>query len=262
MRNKNQLTFWEHIDELRECIIRICVVFVLCSVIAFFFKEEIFSIVFAPRGKDFITYKLMVDLNELLNYSTTIKCDEIKLINTGLASQFMIHFKLAFQVGFLLSFPYLLFQSIKFVSPALHKQEKKYVISISICSCIMFALGTLLAYYIIFPFTYQFLSTYQVSELVENLISLQSYIDNFISITLFCGIAFNIPIFAWILAKFGVINAPMMKEYRRHCIITILIIAAIITPTSDIFTLALVSTPLLLLYEISIFIVSRTKKIL
>lgn len=254
MSNKDQLTFWEHLDELRDCIIKICIAFVLCSVVAFFFKEEIFAFILAPGGVNFITYDLLSDFNiGVINTSNT--AENVNLINTGLASQFVIHIKMALQAGFLISFPYLLFQLFKFISPALHKKEKKYTIMVCIFSSFLFAIGFALAYFIIFPFTYQFLSTYQVSGNVENLISLQSYIDNFIAISLFCSIAFEMPIFAWVLAKLGVINAKIMKEYRRHSIIAILLIAAIITPTSDIFTLALVSLPLILLYEISIVIV-------
>lgn len=254
MSNKDQLTFWEHLDELRDCIIKICIAFVLCSVVAFFFKEEIFAFILAPGGVNFITYDLLSDFNiGVINTSNT--AENVNLINTGLASQFVIHIKTALQVGFLLSFPFLLYQLFKFVAPALHKKEKRYAISVCICSTLLFSIGFTLAYFIIFPFTYQFLSTYQVSGNVENLISLQSYIDNFIAISLFCSIAFEMPIFAWVLAKLGVINAKIMKEYRRHSIIAILLIAAIITPTSDIFTLALVSLPLILLYEISIVIV-------
>ncbi|MBE6328681.1 MAG: twin-arginine translocase subunit TatC [Bacteroidales bacterium] len=254
MSNKDQLTFWEHLDELRDCIIKICIVFVVCSIVAFFFKEEIFAFILAPGGENFITYELISDFNTGF-ISSANNSGKVKLINTGLASQFVIHIKTALQVGFLLSFPFLLYQLFKFVAPALHKKEKRYAISVCICSTLLFSIGFTLAYFIIFPFTYQFLSTYQVSGNVENLISLQSYIDNFIAISLFCSIAFEMPIFAWVLAKLGVINAKMMKEYRRHSIIAILLIAAIITPTSDIFTLALVSLPLILLYEISIVIV-------
>lgn len=254
MSNKDQLTFWEHLDELRDCIIKICIVFVVCSIVAFFFKEEIFAFILAPGGENFITYELISDFNTGF-ISSANNSGKVKLINTGLASQFVIHIKTALQAGFLISFPYLLFQLFKFISPALHKKEKKYTIMVCIFSSFLFAIGFALAYFIIFPFTYQFLSTYQVSGNVENLISLQSYIDNFIAISLFCSIAFEMPIFAWVLAKLGVINAKIMKEYRRHSIIAILLIAAIITPTSDIFTLALVSLPLILLYEISIVIV-------
>lgn len=261
MSNKEKLTFWEHLNELRECIIKICIVFVACSIVAFFFKEEIFAIVLAPRGENFVTYRLIENFNNLIINGTS-DFNDVKLINTGLANQFIIHIKMALQVGFFLSFPYLLFQLFHFISPALHKNEKKYAISVAIFSCLLFALGFILAYFIIFPFTYQFLSNYQVSSDVENLISLQSYIDNFLAISLFCSIAFEMPVFAWLLGKLGIINANVMKEYRRHSIIVILLIAAIITPTSDVFTLALVSLPLLLLYEISIWIVRfcRTDK--
>lgn len=257
MKSKNQLTFWEHLDELRECIIKICVAFVLCSVVAFFFKEEIFAFVLAPGNKDFFTYNLIFRFSNFITNSAN-ELSNINLINTGLAGQFVTHIKTSFQVGFLVSFPFLLFQLFKFVSPALHKKEKKYVISVSIFSCLLFGIGFALAYLIIFPFTYQFLSSYQISGNVVNLITLQSYIDNFIAISLFCGIAFEMPIFAWTLAKLDIINSEIMKEYRRHCIIAILVIAAIITPTSDVFTLALVSLPLYLLYEISIKVVHFT----
>ena len=143
------------------------------------------------------------------------------------------------------------------MSPALYSNERKYVVRVVGSGYVMFMLGVLLSYFLIFPLTFRFLGTYQVSSDVENMIALQSYISTLILMSLAMGIVFEIPILSWLFAKLGFISADFMKRYRRHAVVIILIVAAVITPTSDIFTLSLVALPMWLLYEVSIWIVKR-----
>ena len=151
-----------------------------------------------------------------------------------------------------------MYQLFRFVSPALYANERKYVVRVVGYGYFMFMVGVLISYFLIFPLTFRFLGTYQVSDQVENMISLQSYISTLLMMSLAMGIVFEIPILSWLFAKLGFISADFMRRYRRHAVVIILVMAAIITPTSDVFTLLLVSLPMWLLYEVSIWIVKRS----
>lgn len=253
MDNDKQ-SFWDHLDVLWAAIIKIVAVTVIFGVLAFFFKEQLFSIVLAPKDSEFITYRLFNTINGLVTNSY-VSDFSIKLINTGLAEQFIIHMKTAICAGVICASPYIIYQLFRFVSPALYTNERKYVIRVVGSGYLMFIMGVLLSYYLIFPLTFRFLGTYQVSGEVENMITLQSYISTLMMMSLAMGIVFEIPILSWLFAKLGFLSANFMCHYRKHAIIIILIVAAIITPTSDIFTLSLVAFPMWVLYEISIYIV-------
>ena len=168
--------------------------------------------------------------------------------------------KAAFCVGALLASPYILYQLFRFVSPALYSNERRYALRVVVGGYVMFLVGVAISYFLIFPLTFRFLGTYQVSGEVENLIALPSYISTLLTMSLAMGLVFEIPMLAWLFAKLGFLSAPFMRHYRRHAIVLILVVAAIITPTSDVFTLSLVALPMWLLYEASIFIVKRTNK--
>jgi sec-independent protein translocase protein TatC len=154
--------------------------------------------------------------------------------------------------------PYVLYELYGFISPALRENEKKHTTAIVTWSYLLFMMGVVLNYFIIFPLAFRFLGTYQVSADVPNIITLASYIDMLTTLTLLMGIMFELPILSWFLAKLGMINANFMKQYRRHAFVAILVVGAVITPTTDIFTLLLVAAPIYLLYELSINIVRRT----
>ena len=246
-------TFWDHLDVLRGVLLRILAVTLLFTVVAFCFKDEVFSVVLAPKSPDFILYRLLSDLASRLGMSGT-EWFEVSLINTGLAQQFMIHMKTAFCVGLIVASPYILHQLFGFVSPALYDKERKYSLRLLIGGYIMFLLGVAISYFIIFPLTFRFLGTYQVSAEVTNLISLESYMSVFIMLCLFMGIMCELPVLSYIATKAGIIDSGFLKRYRRHAILVILVVCAIITPTSDAFTLLIVSLPIWLLYEASILI--------
>ena len=248
MSDTPSMTFWDHLDELRGVIIRVLVVAAVGAAAAFCLKDELFAIVLAPRTSDFITYRLM-----------GIEPFSIHLMNIGLTEQFMIHLKTAFYAGILLTSPYIIYQLFRFVSPALYDNEKRYAILLCTSGYLMFMLGTALNYLLIFPLTVRFLGTYQVSPDVANMLTLQSYIDTLLMMNLVMGIVFELPVVSYLLGKMKLINATMMKAVRQHAFIAILIISAIITPTTDAFTLFVVALPIWLLYELSILIVRITQ---
>lgn len=250
-------SFWDHLDVLRAAIVKSLLVAVVFGVAAFCFKEELFAVILAPKNADFITYRLLYSLSDLVTEADTPDF-LVKLINTGLAEQFIIHMKTAFCVGVLCASPYILYQLFRFVSPALYSNERKYVTRVVGGGYAMFLLGVSVSYFLVFPLTFRFLGTYQVSGEVENMIALQSYISTLMTMSLAMGVVFEIPILSWLFAKLGFLSAGFMRRYRKHAIVVILVVAAIITPTSDVFTLSLVALPMWILYEVSIWIVDKT----
>ena len=241
------LTFWDHLDELRGVLIRILVITAIAAVASFCLKEELFAVVLAPRSSDFITYRVM-----------GVEPFCINLMNTGLTEQFMIHLRTALYAGVLVALPYILYQLFRFVSPALYDHERRYATLLVGSGYMMFMMGTLLNYLLIFPLTVKFLGTYQVSPDVANMLTIQSYIDTLLMMNFVMGIVFELPVVCWLLGKMGLVTAQIMSQWRRHAVVVILIVAAIITPTTDAFTLFLVALPIWLLYEMSIWIVRIT----
>ncbi len=247
--SKQAATFWEHLDVLRWTIIRSLVVVVAFAVVAFCLKDWLFRVVLAPTTSDFVTFRLM----GAAPFS-------IHLVNTGLTEQFMTHIRTAVYAGLLCASPYVLYQLFRFVSPGLYDNERHAAHWIVGSAYIMFMLGTLVCYFIIFPLTVRFLGTYQVSTDVTNMLTLQSYIDTLIPMCLVIGVIFELPVVCAILGRMGLISGGLMRSYRRHAVVVILIVAAIITPTTDIFTLLVVSLPIWLLYEVSILLVPSSSK--
>ena len=239
-----QATFWEHLDQLRFAILRSLGVTVALAVVMFCLKEPLFQVVLAPRSSDFITYRL-IGADDF----------ELHLINIGLTEQFMTHLRVALYTGLLLALPYVLFELFRFVSPGLYQNERRAAGWLVGSGYVMFALGILICYFIIFPFTVRFLGTYQVSTDIDSMLTLQSYIDTLITLSFLIGVTFELPVVCAVLGRLGLIHGRLMRSYRRHAIVAILVVAAIITPTTDVFTLLVVSLPIWLLYEFSILLV-------
>lgn len=234
----------------------------VCAIVAFCFKDALFGVILAPQNPDFITYRLLQRIAECFSGAgegSDMLPLGVRLINTGLAQQFLLHVKTSAYVGLMLASPYIIYLLFRFVSPALYDKERRYAVHLVSSGYVMFVLGILLSYFLIFPLTFRFLGTYQISNVVENTVTIESYIDTLLMISLSMGIVFEIPVLCWIMGRMGIINASMMRHYRRHVIVALLIIGAIITPTADVFTLLLVSMPMWLLYELSIFIVARVR---
>ena len=240
------LTFWDHLDELRSSLLRMLGVIVLFGIIAFVLKDELFAIVLAPRSSDFLTYRLL-----------GVEDFQLHLMNTGLTEQFMIHMRTAMYAGLLVASPYILYELFRFVSPGLYQNERRYAVWIVGAAYLMFLIGTLVNYLVVFPFTVRFLGTYQVSPDVANMLTLQSYVDTLLGMSLVMGVVFELPVVCGLMGKMGLINGHLMAQYRRHALVAILIVAAIITPTTDAFTLFVVAVPIYLLYELSIVIVRK-----
>jgi len=254
------MTFWDHLDALRDVILRVLAVALVGFIVAFCFKEPLFRLILAPSSPDFVLYRWISGLAGWAGLDASGLSDfNVDLFSTTLTAQFMIHMKMAFYISLVVIMPYTLYLVFGFISPALYSNERKSTTKVVIWSYILFMTGIILDYLIIFPLAFRFLGTYQVNPDIPNVITLESYTDLLITLTLLMGILFELPILAWLLGKLGIIDAAFMKKYRRHAIVVILIIAAIITPTTDIFTLTIVTLPIYLLYEVSIGIVNRSK---
>ena len=258
LKDDSGQTFWDHLDVLRGVLIRVLIVVLFLTVVAFVLKDEVFGIVLAPKSPDFVLYRWLSVVSAKLGFNVVDTFD-VELINTGLAQQFMIHMKTAFCVALIVASPYILHQLFGFVSPALYANERKYSVRLLVGGYIMFLFGVALSYFLIFPLTFRFLGTYQVSSEVTNLISLESYMSVLIMLCLFMGIMCELPVLSYIATKAGIIDSGFLKRYRRHAILVILVVCAIITPTSDALTLLIVSLPIWLLYEASILISGRAK---
>ena len=241
-------TFWDHLDVLRASLIRMAIAVVIFGIVAFCMKEALFSIVLAPCSSDFITYRLL-----------GAEAFHIHLMNTGLTEQFMIHMRTAIYAGLLVASPYILYELFRCVSPGLYQNERHYAVWIVGAAYLMFIIGTLINYFVVFPLTVRFLGTYQVSPDVANMLTLQSYIDTLLGMSLVMGVVFELPVVCALMGRMGLLTDHFMAEYRRHAVVAILVVAAIITPTTDVFTLFIVALPIYLLYEVSIQIVRITK---
>lgn len=250
-------TFWDHLDALRSVLVRSVVVVIVFACVAFVFKEELFAFVLAPGKADFVAYKWLGRASALWGGDAATPFT-LSLINTGLAQQFMIHVKTAFCAGLLCASPYIIYELFRFIAPGLYDAERRVAVGVAGGGYVMFMAGVAVSYLIVFPLTARFLGEYQVAPDVPNLITLESYMSTLIMLTLAMGIVFEMPVVAWLLARLGLLTPGFMRGYRRHAVVVIVIAAAIITPTSDAFTLLVVSLPMWLLYELSIFIVSRT----
>ena len=242
-------SFWEHLEDLRGSLIRILAAMFVFSIVAFCFKDLLFRIVLAPKDSTFFMYKLFGGGDF-----------SIQLMNIGLTEQFMIHLKTAFAFGILMASPYIIKVLFDFIRPALYENERQHSVGLVLTAYVMFLIGVVVNYLVVFPLTVRFLGTYQVSEQVSNMLTLQSYMDTLIMMSIVFGIIFEIPIISWLLARFGLLKAEWMTRFRRHAIVAILVIAAIITPTGDAFTLLIVSLPIWLLYELSVVVVRRVER--
>lgn len=252
------MTFWEHLDELRKVLFRSALILLGAAIVFFIFKDFMFKIVFAPTDDHFVLYRF-VDKILALFHQEPLGPFKLKIINIDLPAQFFIHISTSFYFAIVVCTPIVLYQLWTFVSPALYPKEKTAAIRAFSFAAVFFYLGVLIGYFVLFPLTLRFLGTYQVMEEVANQISLKSYISTFFSLILILGAVFELPTVAALLSKFGLIYKHTLKKYRRHAFVILLIIAAIITPTGDPFTLMAVGLPLYGLYEVSIMMCRERK---
>lgn len=236
-----EMSFWDHLEVLRGTLFRSVLVITLVSVVVFCLKSLVFDdIILAPTKSDFFIYKWLRMGNM-----------QMSLVNLDISAQFFVHLQVAFELGFILSFPYVCFEIWKFIAPALYRSEKRAVRGAFLSASFLFYLGLVIGYYLIVPISLNFFMGYKISDDVMNTISLTSYISMFTSTVLAFGIVFEFPIVVVILSKLGIVTRNTLIKYRRHAIVVILCIAAIITP-ADPMSMLIAAAPLLILYEVCV----------
>lgn len=260
-----EMTFWDHLEVLRWSILRVIIVLVVVIVACFVAMPHIFdSFILGPTHGDFFLYRLL-DFggtagghsapNSLIpDFSSDFHVD---IININVASQFMTHITTSFWMSLVIIFPYLIYEVWKFLKPALYQNEKNNVRLAFLFGTGLFFIGCAIGYCIIFPVTFRFLTCYTVGSEITNQISLNSYMSNFLTLIFVMGAVFEIPMLAWILSRLGLIYKDTLKSIRKYAFVVLLVLAALITPSGDPFTLMLVFLPLYLLYELSIAVVRK-----
>ena len=255
----NLLTFGGHLEVLRRMLFRIIAVVMVLAVAVFCFKDKTFELLLAPSQWDFVTYRYIEVLLHKLGSDFTFNKFHINLIATELSSQFMTHISTALYLGLLGASPNILVELFRFITPALYENEKKYSVQVAATMYLLFIVGVLMSYFILFPISFRFLGTYSVSGMVESNITLKSYISTFTTLTLVMGLVFQLPVIAFFLGKLEVVTASMLNQYRKYAFLVIMVVAAVITPP-DLMTLVLVTIPLYLLYEVSILVLRRMER--
>lgn len=255
----NLMTFGGHLEVLRRMLFRIIAVVMVLAVAIFCFKDKTFELLLAPSQWDFVTYRYIEKFLHHLGSDFTFSEYHINLIATELSSQFMTHITTALYLGLLGASPYVFVELFRFITPALYENEKKYSVQVAVTMYLLFILGVLMSYFILFPISFRFLGTYSVSNIVESNITLKSYIATFTTLTLVMGLVFQLPVIAFFLGKLEVVSSDMLKLYRKYAFLVIMVLAAIITPP-DLMTLVLVTIPLYLLYEVSILVLRRMER--
>jgi sec-independent protein translocase protein TatC len=271
--NNSEMSFLEHLEELRWHLIRSVVAVLIFSGAAFIFKQMVFdNIIMAPSKPDFLSTAWLCNfgakINALLvqwgigNENPDVLClntNPLKLQSITMAGQFLAHIKISLITGFVMAFPYIALEFWRFITPALHSGEKKYARGAVFSISLLFLMGVSFGYFIICPLSVNFLANYQVSELAENNIKLMSYVSTVTAVSFAAGVMFELPAIIYFLSKVGLVTPEFLRKYRKHSIVIILLLSAVITPP-DIFSQVLVCFPLIFLYEISIGISKRIAK--
>ncbi len=251
----SEMHFLDHLEALRWHLMRSAAAIVVFAIVAFLNPEILFDkVILAAKNPDFLTYRLMCKLSDLLSIDLCISEIPFNLINIDISGQFTTHIYTSFIAGFILAFPYFLWELWRFIKPALSSKERNYSRGVVFFSSILFLMGVLFGYYIISPLSINFLGSYQISQQVANQISLSSFISTVTMLTLSAGVVFELPVVIYFLSKIGLVTPQFLRNYRKHSMVVILIIAAIITPSPDVTSQILVAVPLFLLYEIGIWV--------
>ena len=252
-----EMTFGEHLDELRKILIRVVLVFGVLVVVLFAMKGIVLDVVFAPIRETFPTNRLFAWLAEVMNSEALrISPDNVELFNNKMAGQFMLHIKSSVVGAFILAFPYLIWELWCFVKPALPPEQRRKSIRYAIECPIWFVLGLLFGYYVIAPLAINFLGNYQVSDQISNIIDVSSFMTTVLSVSFAAAVAFQLPILIRLLATMGVVTAEGMRQYRKIAVVALLVFAAIITPP-DVVSQVLIFIPCYALYEYGIGITAR-----
>jgi len=265
-KNKNkgdEMSFLDHLEELRWLLVRSFVAIIIGGCIAFAFSGFIFdNIIFAPKKSDFITYRFFCDLANKYDLDKSFCVTEIpfELISRDMEGQLNTDIWTSVTAGFIIVFPYILYLLWRFISPALYEKERKMAVGFIFTTSILFFLGILFGYFLIVPLSINFLANYRISAVVENNIDVESYLSLIKTTVIACGLVFEMPIIIYFLAKLGLVSAAFLRKYRRYALVIILIVAAIVTPP-DVISQTIVTIPLVILYEASILIAARIDRI-
>jgi sec-independent protein translocase protein TatC len=259
-----EMSFFDHIDVLRKHLIRVAIVVLVFTLGAFYYTDFIFNtIIMGPKNPSFWTYRMMCKLVARfpsIGPEFCITKIDAKIINTEMAGQFTLQLNSCVMVGIILGIPYLLFELWLFVKPALHDTERKSASGFVVFASSLFFLGILFGYYIICPLSINFLTNFTVSPDIQNTFTIDSYLSSVMTLTLGAGIIFQLPVIIYILSKLGIMTPAFMRASRRYSTVLILIIAAVVTPTADPYTMLIVAMPLFLLYELSIYISANIER--
>lgn len=252
--NDGGATFWDHLEVLRWALLRMVAVMAVCTVAVFILMPRIFDrYILAPTTGDFFMYRWLEQLSGgLFSFSEGFS---VQIINIHVASQFFTHISTSLSLAFVLTVPYIILELWRFIRPALFDHEVRHVRFAFMGSTLMFYLGCMVAYLLVFPFCFRFLTEYELSAVIQNQIDLSSYIGHFTTLILVMGLVFEMPILAWLLSCLGLVNRSFLRRYKSHAVVVLMVLSAIITPSGDPFTMLLVAVPLYLLYELSILLV-------
>lgn len=258
---EKEMTFWQHLEELRWHVVRSVIAIAVMATLAFLNRSIIFDdIILAPNDPDFLTNRFFCWLGKAIHFGNLcIDTQKLKIINFNMSGQFMTHIQISMVAGLVLATPYVVWEFWRFIKPALKPKERRYASLAVFIISFLFFLGVLFGYYVMVPMTVNFFGTYYVSASIENNISLASFISTVVSATMSCGAVFELPVFVFFLAKVGILTPGFMKRTRKYSIVIILILGAIITPP-DVFSQILVSIPLYILFEFSIWVAKFAAK--
>ena len=255
MEEQGNMPFLNHLEELRWRLVRAAVAIIIVGTVIWFYQEKIIDIVFLSMAKkDFITFRLMCHF-----FGVCITEIPIKFQSMTVSGQFSYALMMSFLGGIVITFPYLFYQIWAFVKPGLKFKEKNLARGIVFYVSLLFFLGILFGYYIVAPLSIQFFGSYQMSSKIENIFTVNSYMSTILSTVFYCGLFFLLPVVTYLLTKIGLFDSAFLKKYRKHAIVIILILAAIITPP-DVISQIIVSIPILILYEIGIIVSKRVEK--
>ena len=261
--NEGEMTFWDHLDDLRKTLFRIALFVGIFSFVFFIYMPEIFDkLILAPTRNNFFLYQWFKDVNKMFPVFPDFCLGnfQVKVININLSTQFSTHMSTSFWFALVFSFPFVIYQLFLFVRPALYPKERNNAGIAFIFGNLLFYIGVLIGYIMVFPLTLRFLAGYQLSSYIEQSVSLDSYMDSFLMLCFMMGLVFELPLLSWFLSKLGILHRGFFNHFRKHAVIILLIIAAVITPTGDPFTLMVVFLPLYLLWEISALVVKKQPK--
>jgi sec-independent protein translocase protein TatC len=262
MAEEKEMAFLDHLEELRWHVVRSVSVIFIAMIASFAFIKEIFEyVIFAPAKINFPTFKYMCELGKLFGFNDLCVTDlPFKIQSRNMTGQFMMSLTASFVIGLIVAFPYVAWELWRFVKPGLQSKEIKYSKGAVFAVSFLFSIGILFGYYILAPTTIWFLATYSISDMIVNEFDITSYVSTISSLILGCGILFQFPMVIYFLSKVGIVTPELMRKYRKHSIVVILILGAVITPSGDPFSLTVISLPLYVLFEISIYISSVVVK--